>query len=27
VVCDDDGTLNTLIDTDERLIFVDRGTA
>jgi hypothetical protein len=27
MVCDDDGTLNTLSDTDERLIFVERGTA
>jgi hypothetical protein len=27
MVCDDDGTLNTINDTDERLIFVDRGTA
>ena len=26
IVCDDDGTLNTLNDTDERLIFVERGT-
>ena len=26
MVCDDDGTLNTLNDTDERLIFVERGT-
>jgi hypothetical protein len=25
-VCDDDGTLSTINDTDERLIFVDRGT-
>jgi hypothetical protein len=27
VVCDDDGTITTLDDTDARLIFVDRGTA
>jgi hypothetical protein len=27
VVCDDDGTLSTLGETDERLVFVDRGTA
>ncbi|MGO8928157.1 MAG: hypothetical protein ACLQU3_14900 [Limisphaerales bacterium] len=26
MVCDDDGTLNTLDDTDERLVFVERGT-
>ncbi len=26
MVCDDDGTLNTLTDTDERLTFVERGT-
>ena len=26
VVCDDDGTLNNINDTDERLVFVDRGT-
>ncbi len=26
LVCDDDGTLNTLNDTDEQLIFVERGT-
>jgi hypothetical protein len=26
MVCDDDGMLNTLGDTDERLIFVERGT-
>ena len=26
IVCDDDGTRTTLDDTDERLIFVDRGT-
>ena len=25
MVCDDDGTLTTLDDTDERLIFVERG--
>ena len=25
MVCDDDGTLNTIGDTDERLIFVERG--
>ena len=25
MVCDDDGTLNTLDDTDARLIFVERG--
>ena len=27
MVCDDDGTLSVLGDTDERLIFVERGTA
>jgi len=27
MVCDDDGTLNTLDDTDARLVFVERGTA
>jgi hypothetical protein len=26
MVCDDDGTLNTLSETDERLVFVERGT-
>jgi hypothetical protein len=26
MVCDDDGTLSTINDTDERLIFVDRDT-
>jgi hypothetical protein len=26
-VCDDDGTLSTVDDTDERLVFVERGTA
>jgi hypothetical protein len=26
MVCDDDGVLNTLSDTDERLVFVERGT-
>ena len=26
IVCDDDGTLSNLSDTDERLIFVERGT-
>ena len=25
-ICDDDGTLTTIDDTDERLIFVERGT-
>jgi hypothetical protein len=25
MVCDDDGTLTTIEDTDERLIFVERG--
>jgi hypothetical protein len=25
MVCDDDGTLNTITDTDERLTFVGRG--
>ena len=25
MVCDDDGTLTTVDDTDERLIFVERG--
>ena len=27
MICDDDGTLNTIDDTDERLIFVERGSA
>jgi hypothetical protein len=27
IVCDDDGALNNLDDTDERLTFLDRGTA
>ena len=27
MVCDDDGTTNITDDTDERLIFVERGTA
>jgi len=27
MICDDDGSLRTLNDTDEQLIFVDRGTA
>ena len=26
IVCDDDGTRNTITETDERLIFVERGT-
>lgn len=26
MICDDDGTLNTIDDTDERLSFVERGT-
>ena len=26
VICDDDGALNTVDDTDARLLFVDRGT-
>jgi len=26
VICDDDGTLNTVDDTSERLTYVDRGT-
>jgi hypothetical protein len=26
MVCDDDGVLNTIDDTDARLVFVDRGT-
>ena len=26
VICDDDGTLSTVDDTSERLVFVDRGT-
>ena len=25
VICDDDGTLNTINDTDDRLIFMERG--
>ena len=25
MICDDDGTLNTIDDTDERLSFVERG--
>ena len=27
MICDDDGTLTTLNETDERLVFVERGTA
>ena len=27
MICDDDGSLNTLSDTDEQLSFVGRGTA
>ena len=27
MICDDDGTLTSLDDTDARLIFVERGTA
>ena len=27
IVCDDDGTLTTVDDSDARLIFVERGTA
>ena len=27
MICDDDGALNTVNDTDERLIFIERGTA
>ena len=26
MVCDDNGTRNTITETDERLIFVERGT-
>jgi hypothetical protein len=26
MICDDDGGLNTIDDTDARLVFVDRGT-
>ena len=26
MVCDDDGTLTTVDDTDERLVFMERGT-
>ena len=26
MICDDDGSLNTLTETDEQLIFVGRGT-
>jgi hypothetical protein len=26
-ICDDDGVLTTVDDTDERLVFVERGTA
>lgn len=26
IVCDDDGALTTVDDSDERLVFVDRGT-
>jgi hypothetical protein len=26
IICDDDGSLTTLNDTDEQLIFVERGT-
>ena len=25
IVCDDDGTVNTLSETDEQLVFVERG--
>jgi len=27
MICDDDGTLTTINETDERLVFVERGTA
>jgi hypothetical protein len=27
IICDDDGTLTTLNEMDERLVFVERGTA
>jgi len=27
MVCDDDGTLTNLDDRDERLVFIERGTA
>jgi len=27
IICDDDGTLTTTNETDERLVFVERGTA
>jgi hypothetical protein len=27
MICDDDGTRTTLDETDERLVFVERGTA
>jgi hypothetical protein len=27
MICDDDGTLTTTNETDERLVFVERGTA
>ena len=27
MICDDDGTLNSTDETDERLVFVGRGTA
>jgi hypothetical protein len=27
MICDDDGTRTTLVETDERLVFVERGTA
>ena len=26
MVCDDDGTLNSISETDEQLVFVERGT-
>jgi len=27
MICDDDGTLNSISDMDEQLVFVERGTA
>jgi hypothetical protein len=27
MICDDDGTLTTANETDERLVFAERGTA
>jgi hypothetical protein len=27
IICDDDGTITSTNETDERLVFIDRGTA